>query len=367
MSEIPALNRRTVLAGAGAALATAMTQPVYAQSSSMAPLVAAAKAEGGVTVDGPPIDEVRDQIVAGFQKAYGIPVAYISSGTSKTGARVRAERAAGKYLLDIFMSGSDTTTLTFLPAGWLDRIEPALIAPDVVDTRRWKDGHIWYADDAHTILRVQQNVVPELAINTKLVRQGEVSTWKSLLDPKWRGKMVAKDPAGSGAGQSLTSYFYLQFGPEFVKKLYIEQKPTLTQDARQGMQWLAQGNNPILIGPDTPALVQFQNLGYPIEPVFPTDGPSVLTGSWGNIGLLNKAPHPNAAKLFLNWFAGPGAQLAYAKATQSLSLRADLKYDGFPNYLFPQKGTKYLDTYSYKFVTEQRDAALTKVRELLGE
>jgi iron(III) transport system substrate-binding protein len=367
MSETPAINRRAVLAGAGAVLASAMTQPVFAQSGSMAALVAAAKAEGGVTVDGPPIDEVRDQIVAGFQKAHGIPVTYISSGTSKSGARVRAERAAGKYLLDVFMSGSDTPTLTFLPAGWLERIEPVLIAPDVADKRKWKDDHLWYVDDAHTILRVQQNVVPELAINTKLVKRGEVTTWKSLLDPKWRGKLAAKDPAGSGAGQSLTSYFYLQFGPDFVKKLYIEQKPTLTQDARQGMQWLAQGTNPILIGPDTPALVRFQNLGYPVEPVLPTDGPSVLTGSWGNVCLLNKAPHPNAAKLFINWFAGPGAQLAYAKATQSLSLRSDLKYDGFPSYLFPQKGTKYLDTYSYKFVTEQRDSALTKVRDLLGE
>ena len=61
--------------------------------------------------------------------------------------------------------------------------------------------------------------------------------------------MVAKDPAASGAGQSLASYFYLHFGPDFVKKLYVEQKPTLTADARQGMQWLAQGNNPILIQP----------------------------------------------------------------------------------------------------------------------
>jgi hypothetical protein len=50
-----------------------------------------------------------------------------------------------------------------------------------------------------------------------------------------------------------------------------------------------------------------------------------------------------------------------------LSLRTDLKYDGFPSFIFPQKGAKYMDTYSYKFITEQRDPALTKVRALLGE
>ena len=361
------MNRRAVIAGAGAALAACASRPAFAQATPMAALITAAKAEGGVVVDGPPIDAVREVIVTGFQKAYGIPVSYISSGTAASGARVRAERAAGKYLLDVFLSGSDTPTLTFLPGGWLDKVEPILVAPDVVDKRRWKGGHHWYEDPGNTILRVQQNVVPELAINTKYVKRGEVSTWKALLQSKWLGKIIAKDPASSGAGQSLTSYFYIMFGADFVKKLYIEQKPTLSRDARQAVQWLAQGNYPILVGPDTPALVQFQQLGYPIEPVFPTDAPSVLTGSWGVTCLINKAPHPNAAKLFINWFAGPGPQVEYAKATQSLSLRTDVKYEGIPDFVFPQKGTKYIDTYDYKYVTEQRDPAIAKVRELLRE
>jgi hypothetical protein len=38
-----------------------------------------------------------------------------------------------------------------------------------------------------------------------------------------------------------------------------------------------------------------------------------------------------------------------------------------PGYLFPQKGTKYMDTYDYKFVTQERDPALAKARALLGE
>ena len=283
------MNRRSLIAGAGAALAASAGRPALAQSS-LATLVTAAKAEGSVVVDGPPIDAVRDMLVAGFQKTYGIPVSYISSGTAASGARVRAERAAGKFLLDVFISGSDTPTLTFLPSGWLDKSEPILVAPDVIDKRKWKDGHLWFEDPGNTILRVQQNVVPELAINTKMVKRGEVTTWKSLLEPKWQGKYIAKDPASSGAGASLISYFYINFGPDFVKKFYIEQKPVLSRDARQAVQWLAQGNYPILVGPDTPALVQFQQLGYPIEPVFPTDAPSVLTGSWGLVCLDEQSP-----------------------------------------------------------------------------
>jgi len=361
------LSRRAALAGAGAALVATAGGPAFAQATPLAVLASAAKAEGGLVVDGPPVDAVRAALVTGFGDAYGIPVSYISSGTSASGARVRAERAAGKYLLDIYISGPDTPTITMLPNGWLDRIEPVLVAPDVVDKHKWKDGHLWYEDPANTILRVSQNVFPELAINTKLVRPGEVSTWKSLLDPKWQGKLIARDPASSGAGGSLTSYFYLIFGADFVKKLYVGQKPMLSRDARQMVQWLADGTYPILVGPDLIQLVQFQQLHYPVAPVFPTDGPSVMTGTWGLISLMDKAPHPNSAKLFVNWFAGRSAQQAFAEATQALSLRTDLTYAGFPPYLFPQKGTKYMDTYDYKFVTEERDPAQAKVRELLGE
>jgi iron(III) transport system substrate-binding protein len=356
-----------MIAGAGAVIASAAAQPATAQTQSMAALVSAAKAEGSVIVDGPPVDAVREALVGGFQRAYGIPVSYIASGTSASGARVRAERAAGKYLLDAYIAGPDTPTVTFLPNGWLDKIEPILIAPDVLDKRKWKDGHLWYEDEGHTILRFQQYVFPELAVNTKLVRRGEVTTWKSLLEPKWQGKLIAKDPATSGSGGSLTSYFYIMFGADFVKKLYVGQKPMLSREPRQAMQWLAEGTYPILVGPDMPSLVQFQQLGYPIAPIFPTDGPSVLSGGYGLVCLINKAPHPNAAKLFVNWLAGPAAQEAFSKATHTLSLRNDVKYDGFPSFLFPQKGTKYMDTYDYKFVTEQRDPALAKVRELLGE
>jgi iron(III) transport system substrate-binding protein len=361
------LDRRTMIAGAGAVLAATASRPAFAQTQSMAALVSAAKTEGGVVVDGPPNDEVRKNLVTGFQRDYGIPVSYIASGSSSSGARVRAERAAGKYLLDVFMSGSDTPIVTFLPAGWLDKVEPVLVEPDVLDKRKWKDGHLWYEDDAHTILRVQQFIVPELAINTKFVKRSEVTTWKSLLAPKWQGKICAKDPTITGAGASLTSLFYIEFGADFVKKLYVDQKPSLSRNARQAAQWLADGTYPIQVGADLENLTQFQKLGYPVEPVFPTDAPSVLTGGFGLVCLMNKAQHPNAAKLFVNWLAGPAGQEAYSQGTRGVSLRTDVKYTDFPAYVFPQKGVKYMDTYDLKFVTEQRDPALQRVRELLGQ
>ena len=92
----------------------------------------------------------------------------------------------------------------------------------------------------------------------------------------------------------------------------------------------------------------------------------MLNCGWGLVCLMNKAPHPNAAKLFVNWIAGRAGQEMYANANLSVSLRTDVKYDGLPAYLFPQRGIKYLDTSDWKFVTETHEASLNKVQALLG-
>jgi iron(III) transport system substrate-binding protein len=367
MSKYPLLTRRAAIAGALAAAAVAQAAAVSAQSGAMKSLIAAAKAEGSVVVDCAPNDAVRIMFTQGFEKAYGIPVTYIASGNSASGARVRAERAAGKYLLDVLVSGSDTPILTYLPAGWLEKVEPVLIDPDVTDKRKWKDGHLWYADDNHFILRVLQFVTPEIAVNTKLVKPGELTMWKQLLEPKWQGKIVAKDPALTGAGTSLIAMLYIKFGADYVRRLYQDQKPIISRDGTQAAQFLAQGSYAIVLGPDSPAVDKFQHAGYPIQPLFPTDAPSILSGGYGLISLLNKAPHPNAAKLFINWLAGRQAQEAFAEALLSVSLRTDCTYHGLPPWVFQQKGANYMDSYGYKFVTEQRDAAMNKARDMLGE
>jgi iron(III) transport system substrate-binding protein len=361
------LTRRDALAAGVALAAAARGRPACAQTDAMKTLVAAAQAEGAITVDGPAVDAARRFLTEDFQRAFGIPVSYIGTTNSASGARVRAERAAGKYLLDVLVAGGDTPTITYLPSGWLDRVEPILIAPDVIDPRKWRDGHLWYEDDAHTILRTLQSVSPELVVNTKFVKPAELPAWKTLLDPKWQGKIIAKDPAVSGAGTSLIAMLYIQFGPDFVKRLYQDQKPLISRDARQAVQFLAQGAYPILIGPEPVDVAEFQAQGYPLEYVFPTDAPTTLTGSYGLISLVNKAPHPNAAKLFINWLAGRDPQEKFAEARFSVSLRTDVKYHGLPAWVFPQKGGHYMDTYDYKFVTSQRDAAMAKARALLGE
>jgi hypothetical protein len=65
--------------------------------------------------------------------------------------------------------------------------------------------------------------------------------------------------------------------------------------------------------------------------------------------------------------AGRAGQQGFANAALSVSLRNDITYSGVPAYVFPKKNVKYIDTYEFKYITEQRDHAIAAARELLGE
>lgn len=352
--------------GLAAAAWTSLALGTAALADPPASLIEAAKKEGRIVVDGPPNNSVRKALTQGFEKRYGIKVAYISSGRSKSGTRVRSERSAGKYLLDIFISGADTPIRVFKKSGWLTPVHTALVDPDVTDGKNWVDGHLWYIDPEKTILRMLRSVNPELVVNAKAVNPGEIQKWTDLLKPKYKGMLTAKDPAVGGAGASLTAYFYHQFGADFVRNLYKVQKPTLTRSSRQIAQWVAQGKYPIAVGANITETRKFKKKGFPVEVVFPKDAPKIVSGGYGALCLMNKAPHPNAAKLFVNWLASKEGQTLFSKALIFISLRTDVPHEWAPSYIIPKDGEKYMDTYEYQWIIKNRAAGAKKVRALLG-
>lgn len=67
------------------------------------------------------------------------------------------------------------------------------------------------------------------------------------------------------------------------------------------------------------------------------------------MGLLKQAPHPNAAKVFINWFLSREGQLVmqneYAKAMHSgsNSLRVDIPKDMIPPDVRLEDGINYVE------------------------
>jgi ABC-type Fe3+ transport system substrate-binding protein len=81
---------------------------------------------------------------------------------------------------------------------------------------------------------------------------------------------------------------------------------------------------------------------------------------------MDKAPHPNAAKLVVNWLASPEGALLYAKARQETSTRQDVDRSTFAPYMVPKSGTEYFDSHSWEFVTVIQPQVEKDLRDLLG-
>ena len=327
-------------------------------------LVAAAKKEGKVVVNGPPDPKVRDQLPAAFKAKFGIEMEFLGGNSSQLAARVDGERKAGQYTVDASVSGSDTMFDSFLRNGWLDPLKPSLLLADTADNAKWKTGSPWFRDPKkETVMQIFNTIQHFLAINTQLVAVKDVPTADALLDPKWKGKICAYDPSVNGAGIAIASAVYVAKGEDFATKLYKGQNVTLTRDYSQLADWVAHGSYPIGLAATTNYLQPFVKAGIPIEQPELPDAPSALGGGFGDVAIWNKAPHPNAARVFANWIASKEGIEVYGPTQTQVSVRTDVDNSWAPPQDIPQPGIKYLDTYDYDF----EEGARLKIRDFFAK
>ncbi len=215
-------------------------------------LVAAAQQEGTVVVKGPPHADLRKQLPAVFKQRYGITVEYLGGRTNEHLARLRAERDAGqKSSVDVNIGGIQSIATVFHREKMLEPMRPFLLMPEVADGSKWKKGELWFADPEQTyVLRLSSSVQAPIYINTARVKPGELKTARDLLDPKFHGKISMGDPTTTGSSANQAAQFYVLLGEDFVRKLYVGQKPTISRDTRQMTDWLIRGSHPIAFDVD---------------------------------------------------------------------------------------------------------------------
>ncbi len=301
-------------------------------------VVAAAKREGKVAVAGQAGAEIRQALREPFERKYGIAVEYLGMSGSEFAPRLTAERQAGQYLWDVHIGGTSTMINTLKPAGAMDPIEPALILPEVKDPKVWRGGQLAFADKDRLLLLMIIQSSEALWVNTNLVRPEDVKSYRDLLDPKWKGKILAHDPRVAGGGQAKFQFMYVhpELGPDFIRAL-AKQELALSRDHQQLAQWLAEGKGTILLGSSrvTEGVMQ---AGAPIKPIDARqmkEGGSTQAGTAGGLALVNRAPHPNAAKVYINWLLSREGQTSLARALQEPSRRLDVPTDFVPAWSLP--------------------------------
>jgi iron(III) transport system substrate-binding protein len=313
--------------------------------------VRAAEAEGQFTLYGCCYD--YDRILEGFKKKYPkIKVATVLGSGGQLGARILAERRADKYLPDVLGAGANTIHDVLYKAHALEAVKPTLILGEVVDASKWLEGEHRYIDPEkrHIFAFAANSQSGQISYNAGLVNPAEFRSFWDLLNPKWKGKMASLDPTTTGMGAALQFFYYHpELGPAFIQKLYGGMQVTLSRDARQMTDWLASGKFSLCIrctagGEVAKAKQQGLSIDFLDTESWKEGGSSSAAG--GTLGLLNRAPHPNAARVFINWFLSREGQIAMQKLGRPdahNSRRIDIPKDDVDAYNKLEPGKKYFD------------------------
>jgi iron(III) transport system substrate-binding protein len=325
----------------------------------------AAKQEGVVSLLGTTGVEVRDALTLPFQKKYGIQVDYFGGSGSEQAARVSAERRAGKYAWDIFVGGTTTGLASLIPIKAFDPLDPALILPEVKDPKNWRGGGIEFVDSGRQMAVMTPTHRVILIVNSTAVDPNSIQSYKELLNPKWKGQIAIDDPRRSGPGQASFTFFFLhpELGPDFIRAL-ARQDLVVFRDPSQLLNLVGQGRYPILIGPRDTMLADALKRSLPISIVNPStvrEGSDISPAS-GNVAMFNRAPHPNAAKVYINRLLSKEGQTHHARALDTVSSRLDVPHDHAEPWKVPRPGA--IKTYTTEAL-EAKDSMLRLLKEVL--
>jgi iron(III) transport system substrate-binding protein len=329
--------------------------------------LAAARKEGKVVVAGPPDAEVRKSLPEAFKNRFGITMEYQSARGTDSATKLRAERAAGIYTADATLAGSNTIFTVLFREKMLAPLKPELILPEVTDGTKWKRGSLWFVDpEEQYVLRIFSTVNEAFWVNTSEVKPGDLRKVRDLLDPKWKGKIAFMDPTVSGTGGNQAANLYALFGKDFVKKLFLDQKTIISRDRRQLTDWLLRGTYPIAFGAEDGELERLRKEGATLNSVYGLeDMPGSLSGG-DQVALFNHAPHPNAARVFVNWIASKEGTELFARALNMVPVRNDIDASAFmPPEVIPKPGVNYFDPYLYEFTVTTKEDARRNIKELL--
>jgi iron(III) transport system substrate-binding protein len=226
--------------------------------------------------------------------------------------RIGQEYASNVHAVDVANSSDASHLLTWKRQGMLLPYVPEDVAKHYKPEHRDADGT--YAGFRATL--------SPMAYNTKLVKAEEAPTsFKDLLDPKWKGKIVKAHPGYSGTILTATFEMVRDIGWDFYENL-AKQNIMQVQSATDPPKKLALGERSVMADGTEYNIFLLREAGQPVEAIYPTEGTPFVVGP---NGIFKAAPNPNAAKLFQNYCFTPEAQQVVIDAGGLRSLHAQVK------------------------------------------
>lgn len=341
------LSRRRLLQTAvlgGAAAAIGPRRAAAQASPEWSALVAAARKEGKVVVNTFPGDGYKRALKA-FTQAYpDIRLEHTGLHSQDFAPRIMQERQASLFTWDVATIPTSTALQVLRPAGVWDPVRPLIVQPEALDDAGWEGGfERGFANVKDRALAYAFCAVrgAGITINTDQVKEDQVKSLSDLLNPRWKGKLLLPDVRTMGDSFWSMTSARLNLGDDFIKKLFVDQEPALSRDSRQVAEFMVRGRYPIALGVNPLLLSQFQKqgLGKSLKTLHFPEMDTVNSSS-SVVWLVNRAPHPAAAKVFVNWLLTKDAQVVWAREVETNSRRVGVE-PGNPQFAVP-RGAKLL-------------------------
>jgi iron(III) transport system substrate-binding protein len=251
-----------------------------------------------------------------------VDVRWLDMGSQEVYERLRSEQANPQA--DVWFGGPATIFARAAEDSLLASFRPTWAAAIAPHGRGPGDRYAAAYETPAVIVYAEQAIRPEEA----------PQDWDDLLDPRWKGKILIRDPLASGTMRA-------------VWGMIIERGLKQTGDTAAGFRWLArldaQTKEYVLNGPlldqkivrqeglvtiwDLPDILLSRRDGLRLGYVFPRSGTPVIEDA---IGVVRGARHGDQARAFVEFVGSVDAQLLAAREAYRLPARLDLPVDSLP-------------------------------------
>ena len=350
--------------------------PALSQTSQGKPaewdkIVEAGKKEGKVVVSIPASTELRKEVDKTFKQRFGIETDLVAGRAASIVGKIQQEAKAGVNTFDLHLGGSESMVGGLLAEGILEPFEPAMILPEIKNSNAWWGGHIWIDNAKRYIYSSQAYQTENIWYNTDYVKPEEIRSFGDLLNPKWSGKIGYLDPRTPGSGTSIWSFLWQLRGEAYLRKL-VGQKMFIGRDQRQLAENLAKGKLTLVVGLTYYSFLPFLKAGLPVKPIPNPRDEVYVSGGSGNLTIIKGPPHPNAAKVFVNWILGKEGQEIFSRTMGQGTRRLDVDTQWLKEFgviaakdsLTPDQYPK-LENQSEEKVVKVREPAADLARKLL--
>jgi ABC-type Fe3+ transport system substrate-binding protein len=293
--------------------------------------------------------------IEGFRKRYPfIAVDFNRQDTTQLVSRFNAEVNSRRGISDyVNLPSNILTTNNFIKQGAVARFVTSQDAAYPAGSKNSGYWYAWRSERASTVYRIGALSADEVKL---------VHTYRGLADPRFKGRM------GMTAGNNsvcATAAYMLMYGPN----------PRLWEGLAR--------NNPFIVKPSSQALVSSilagecdigvlcgssspliaARGGAPIA--FGSTSPSTTLYTPGAVSAL--APHPNAARLWQDWFTSVEGQRLWVSLTGNQPVRSGLDQKGWMEnqpWFFDDHGSKPLDWDA--FSQKQKDVMARFAHDIQG-